>query len=190
MSFENLTVFFTYMFVFFSETRAISSLTAKDEHGRISSLALGTHSFNFSKQPAHLSLFNKKINSKPSRVARATNQENAQVLFQAYYKCMETQKSAWNENSGVAHLALQGQTVRLSCNLWLVGERGASCHIKCFSSDFFVHNQLVERHAKIALHSWGLFFVLQVALYYSDVGLLRYHRSMVTDDDKIDKLTQ
>ena len=31
----------------------------------------------------------------------------------------------------------------------------------------------------------------EVALYYSDVGLLRYHvKSMVTDDDKIDKLTQ
>ena len=28
----------------------------------------------------------------------------------------------------------------------------------------YVHNQLVERRAKVALHSWGLFFVLQVAL--------------------------
>ena len=49
----------------------------------------------------------------------------------------------------------------------------------------YVHNQLVERRAKVTLHSWGLFFVLR------DVGLLRYHvKSMVTDDDKIDKLTQ
>ena len=28
----------------------------------------------------------------------------------------------------------------------------------------YVHNQLVERHPKVTLHSWGLFFVLQVAL--------------------------
>ena len=56
----------------------------------------------------------------------------------------------------------------------------------------YIHNQLVERRAKVPLYSWGLFFVLQVKWpYTSDVGLLRYHvKSMVTDDDKIDKLTQ
>ena len=45
----------------------------------------------------------------------------------------------------------------------------------------YVHNQLVERHAKVALHSWGLCCKWP----YSDVGLLRYHvKSMVTDDDE------
>ena len=53
----------------------------------------------------------------------------------------------------------------------------------------YVHNQLVERRAKVALHSWACFLCCKWP--YSDVGLLRYHmKSMVTDDDKIDKLTQ
>ena len=36
----------------------------------------------------------------------------------------------------------------------------------------YVHNQLVERHPKVTLHSWGLFFVLQVALLLRRVATL------------------